>query len=446
VFARKQRQTVDTEEAQQQGSYLLAIDEGRHTSAEDQRALQAVLPENVRCALRDGGDLKAKEVASVRFVLTLFASSSTMDRIADAVQAAREQGASTTLIIAVQPKDLAELGRWLGQRAEAERLVGTRLMVASGVADVIEQLPKRLIPVRECNVIRMPQSTEVENSPKSSFYTFSPEIQSLIGRIREFADNGISRAYLLGGPGSGKTSLAYYYYLSRKKGRFVSVNLLAEDTGDKSAVKSLLCGHVPGAFPGAGGRAGAFDIAQDGVCFLDESHGVMGAVMETLMEALDNAQYMPYGAAAKRPLNCALIFATNRSWEHLLNSVNIDEFTRLGAATLQVPELCQREEDLIAVVATSLARLAAPCTTWEPPTGIDEPAWSRILNCRWHGNVRALIRTLEAAFVETTTRKTTRGDLIDEKAIESGIALWEPADHHSHAIFASSMDDKQATP
>lgn len=446
MFARKQRQVVDAEEAQHQGSYLLAIDDSRITSAEDQRALQAVLPANARCTLREGDGLKAREVASVRFVLALFANQGTMDRIADAVQAARDNGNGTTLILAVQPKDLADLGRWLSRRAEADRLVGTRLLVATSVADVIEQLPRRLIPVEEGNVIRMPQSTEVENSPKSNFFTFSPEIQGLVRRIREFADNGISRAYLLGGPGSGKTSLAYYYYLSRKKGRFVSVNLLAEDTGDKSAVKSLLCGHVPGAFPGAGGRAGAFDIAQDGVCFLDESHGVMGAVMETLMEALDNAQYMPYGAAAKRPLKCALIFATNRSWEHLLNSVNIDEFTRLGAATLQVPELCQREEDLIAVVATTLARLAAPCTTWEPPNGVDGAAWSRIRACRWHGNVRALTRTLEAAFVETTTGKTTRGDLIDEKAIERGIALWEPADHHSHAIFASSMDTPQATP
>lgn len=440
MFARKQRPATDADAGPLQGNFLIAVDDGRHSSAEDQRALQAILPENARCTLRDSSAVKARELGSVQFVLALFADASTMDRLADAVQQAREAGAHTTLILAVQPSALAALGRWLSQRAESERLVGARLMVASSISEVIEQLPKRLIPVQECNVIRMPQSTEIENAPKSSFFTFSPQIQDLIRRIRAFADNGITRAYLLGGPGSGKTSLAYYYYLSRRKGRFVSVNLLAEDTGDKSAVKSLLCGHVPGAFPGAGARAGAFDIAQDGVCFLDESHGVMGAVMETLMEALDNGQYMPYGAAAKRPLKCALIFATNRSWEHLLSSVNIDEFTRLGAATLQVPELCEREEDLIAVAATTLARLAAPCTTWEPPTGVDPAAWHRIRSCRWHGNVRALIRTLEAAFVETTTGATSRSDLIDDVAIDRGIALWEPTEHHSHAIYASSVD------
>jgi len=286
--------------------------------------------------------------------------------------------------------------------------------------------------VREDNVIRMPMTTEVENQSWKNFYVFSSKLQGLVTRVRAFAQNGIHRAYLLGGPGSGKTSLAYYYYLVRNKGRFVSVNLAAENTGDKSSVKSLLCGHVAGAFPGAGARIGAFTQARDGVCFLDESHGVMGPVMEVLMEALDNGQYLPFGAAAKQRLDCALLFATNRSWQHLMDSVNIDEFTRLGAATLQVPELAQREEDMIAVTATTLARLGEGCTSWKAPTGLQDDAWERIRACRWHGNARALVRTLEAAFVDSCSRGET---LIPAHDIDMGISLWEPKDHHSHKIY-----------
>ncbi|WP_052368205.1 sigma 54-interacting transcriptional regulator [Algiphilus aromaticivorans] len=441
MFSRKRRIAAEPLENEASGTYLLALDGGGATATESQRDLQAVIPENARCALQDADSFRPREAARARFVLCLFASEATLDQVADAVLEARADGATTTLIVAVRPNALVALGRWLSRRAEAERLAGTRLMVATDIADVTRQLPDRLTPVSEDNVIRMPKSTEVEDSAKTTFFTFSPQMHALVARIRAFADNGIERAYLLGGPGSGKTSLAYYYYLARGKGRFVSVNLLAEDTNDKSAIKSLLCGHVPGAFPGAGARVGSFDIARDGVCFLDESHGVMGSVMETLMEALDNGQYMPYGAAAKRPLQCALVFATNRSWDHLLASVNIDEFTRLGAATLQVPELSGREEDMIAITATTLARLSAPCTSWEPPTGLDTAAWQRILECRWHGNVRALIRVLEAAFVETASGGGAGRDLIGADAIEAGIRLWEPAEHHSHAIFASSMDE-----
>lgn len=374
-----------------------------------------------------------RETIESDFVLALFIDPAKLDPLADIVLSVRRGGHALTLIVAIRPSQLVALGRWLDRRAAEQRLAGIRLLVAADTAAVSACLDDRMHPVTEDNVIRMPTTTEVENASYKNFFVFSHKLQALVARVRAFAQNGIHRAYLLGGPGSGKTSLAYYYFLVRNKGRFVSVNLAAENTGDKGAVKSLLCGHVAGAFPGAGARIGAFTQARDGVCFLDESHGVMGPVMEVLMEALDNGQYLPFGAAAKQKLECALLFATNRGWKHLQESVNIDEFTRLGAATLQVPELAQREEDMIAVCATTLARLSDGCTNWKAPSGLQDDAWDRIRECRWHGNARALVRTLEAAFVDCASRGVDT--MIPGMDIETGIALWEPKDHHSHKIY-----------
>ena len=390
-----------------------------------------------RCEFRQVPGNFDREPMESDFVLALFLPVDWLDALADAVIACRAEGRSTTLIIALQPSHLLELGRWLDRRANQQTLKGIRLLVAETEDAAWSQMGDRMIPVIESNVIRMPFTTEVESPEYRNFYVFSHLLQQLVARVRAYAQNGIHRAYLLGGPGSGKTSLAYYYFLVRKKGRFVSVNLAAENTGDKAAVKSLLCGHVAGAFPGAGARIGAFTQARDGVCFLDESHGVMGPVMEVLMEALDNGQYLPFGAAAKQKLDCALLFATNRGWEHLLESVNIDEFTRLGAATLNVPELARREEDMIAVTATTLAKLAKSCTNWRAPDGLDAAAWQLIRECRWHGNARALVRTLEAAFVDCASRGVHT--LIPAPDVEAGIALWEPAQHHSHKIYGTTV-------
>ncbi|MBV8062526.1 MAG: sigma 54-interacting transcriptional regulator [Nevskia sp.] len=370
------------------------------------------------------------------YVLSLFVDPSQLDGISDRVIQARKAGHSTVLIVAVYTSQLVALGNWLDKRAAEGKLVGTRLMVGGDVASIARQLPERMKPVTEDNVIRMPATTEVENSSFKNFYCFSPELQTLVARVRGFARNGVTKAILMGGPGSGKTTLAYYYYLVRGLGQWVSVNLAAENVGDKAAIKSLLCGHVSGAFPGAGARNGALTTARDGVCFMDESHEIAGAVMEVLMEVLDNNQYMPYGASAKRQMECALLYATNRSWQHLQSGVNLDEFTRMGAARLEVPELNRREEDMIAVVASTLARLAAPCKEWKAPAGLSLESWKTMRECRWHGNIRGVIRVLEAAFVDTAS--LTGDTLIQLPEIERGIEMWEPKTHHSHQIYAAA--------
>lgn len=391
------------------------------------------LPDGLHCDIAIGSGALRFDAP---FVLSLFVDPAQLDALADAVLARRQAGQLTTLIVAINSTQLAALGLWLDARANSGRLAGTRLILAPDVEDAVRQLPQRLTQVVEDNVIRMPVSPEIENTPYKNFFVFSPQLHALAARIRGFAANGVNRAYLLGGPGSGKTSFAFYYWLVRNKGRFVSVNLAAEATGDKAAIKSLLCGHVSGAFPGAGARTGSFLHARDGVCFIDESHGVTGPVMEVLMEALDNGQYLPFGASAKQPIHCAILFASNRSWEHLQNAVNLDEFTRMGAAILEVPELNKREEDMIAVAATTLAKMGAKCQSWTAPIGVSDSAWRAIRECRWHGNVRALVRVLEAAFVDTAS--STGDALIQAEEIEHGIALWEPKSHHSHKIYAAA--------
>ena len=432
MFLRSAKQTPQTPTLDRASAPLLRVlvpEAQLHDP--DLDSIRQLMPEGRRCEF-----VSAQRPAAVDsdYLLSLFINPGELDTLADQVLASRRSGRIVTLIIAINGSQIVALGQWLEKRANAGQLGGIRLMLESDVRGVARNLTSRMSPSMDENVIRMPLSTEVENSPHRNFYLFSPCTQALINRIRGFAQNGIGRACLLGGPGSGKTSMSYYYYLLRGKGQYVSVNLLAENTRDKAAIKSLLCGHVAGAFPGASARTGAFTQARDGVCFIDESHDISGPVMETLMEALDSNQYLPYGATAKRQLECSILFATNRSWTFLQNSVNIDEFTRLGAAVLQVPELSQREEDMIAVLATTLLRLGAKCTTWTAPTGLSPEAWQAIRDCRWHGNIRGLTRVLESAFVDTAS--VNGGSLIQLREIEAGIEQWEPKSHHSYQLYA----------
>src|SRR3546814_17458771 len=117
-------------------------------------------------------------------------------------------------------------------------------MLAANAEIVLRQLPQRLIPVVEDNLIRMPISSEVENSPMRNFYVFSPELQALVARIRAYAANGLNRTSLLGGPGTAQTSLSSYYSLTRNRVPCVPVNLAPANTRDQAAANSPISGPV----------------------------------------------------------------------------------------------------------------------------------------------------------------------------------------------------------
>lgn len=383
-------------------------------------------------------DAVAKQLASATVAALIFPPVSALDAILDAVVAERKKRLDGTpvLVLALRADGLTAVGEWLMQRAKAETLEGVRLVLALNASDALAEISEKLMPVDGSNVISMPISPEVEDSPKMHFFAFSPQIRGTVKMLGELAENNIERVYLLGGPGAGKTSLAYYYWLKRARGRFIAVNLNAESTGDKEAMKSLLCGHVTGAFPGASSREGAFSYADGGVTFLDESHGVTGVVMQVLMEALDSGQYLPFGATKKRLLECAVIFASNRSWEQLRSEINLDEHARLGATIVPVHDLVIRREDMIASIAVALAKFKAKCRTWAPPAGLTEEAWHMLRNCSWRGNVRTLFRTMDTALVAHSLR-AEGGALLDGWDVQEGLTLWEPEDHHSHKLYTS---------
>lgn len=373
-------------------------------------------------------------VAPSEAVLALFPDPQTLAQLAEAVREQRRQRGDglPVLVVGLSPDRLTEFGGWLAEAARNDHVHGLRIIVDRDPNAIVAKLEKHLEPVFEPNVIAMPAATEVETRDYKYFFCLSPQLRGLLAYLTELAENNITRVYLLGGPGAGKTSLAYYYYLCRARGNFVTVNLTAEATDDKAAMKSLLCGHVSGAFAGAGSRTGSFSHARDGVCFLDESHGMSGSVMEVLMEALDSNQYLPYGASAKRPLECAVVFASNRSWDTLIASVNMDEHARLGAMILHLPDLALRREDLVAVLAATLDNMRRRATTWIAPAGLSQAAWQGICECPWRGNTRALIRVVETAFVTAATR---RAPLIERDAIDEAMALWEPDSHASHSLY-----------
>lgn len=385
------------------------------------------------------------EIRAARAIIALYPDPEDLARIAREVTAQRRacDDGIPVLVIVLAPGQLTDFGRWLADQAARDQLSGIRLLVDSDPLAGLRTATNMLAPMHGPNVVRMPMG----RGKTQYVYCVSPESRDLLARLAALAKNNVDRVYLLGAPGTGKTSLAYYYYLARGgRGKFVALNLGAEVGDGKLDVKSLLCGHVAGAFPGAGSRQGAFELAGKGVCFLDGSHGTPGGTLEVLMDALDSGQYLPYGASVKRPLNCGVVMASNRTWKMLMRQADTDEHARLGTVPVHLAELAVRREDLIAILAATLARMADKSVTWVPPVGLTDAAWAVVRDCPWRGNARTLIRAVETAFVECAG---AGGTVIEDYHVERAIALWEPGENSSYALYAdatasaSDMDETE---
>lgn len=364
-----------------------------------------------------------------------------------------------TCLVTYSESDLISIGQAFTDAADRKCFGNVRLMAHRSIANYLEgspdvglnqrheaiasELRDMLAPVSGPAVISMPVSTELADSPKRHIYSLSPLMRDKINFIRALCLNNVSRIYLLGAPGTGKTSLAYYYWLCRDSGRFVSVNLSSEVVDSKEALKSLLCGHVTGAMGGSGAREGALAFAEDGVAFIDESHALTGKVFSVLMEVLDSEQFLPFGSTHKRALKAAVIFASNRSWDSLTENIHLDEHARLGATIIEIPDLSKRKEDIVAIVASLLWRFSGKCSTWQAPAGFDQQAWDLIWNATWKGNVRALLRVVETAAIHWSHEHSSKENhrlsppIIDSSYVKQALYQWEPESHPDDGLYAT---------
>ncbi len=199
----------------------------------------------------------------------------------------------------------------------------------------------------------------------------------------------LRRVLLRGETGTGKETVARWVAATvRPERRFHALNA-AELTGDTAL--SQLFGHVKGAFTGAtADRAGAFEAAHGGVLFLDEIGDVPGPIQAALLRAIDPGMIRPVGGTQEKPVDVFVVAASSVLEERVASGAfRRDLFERLTQATVDIPPLRDRREDIGALVRHLLP----------PGQGADlEPDVVEALMLHtWPGNVRELDRVVGAA-------------------------------------------------
>ncbi|HWK12479.1 MAG TPA: sigma-54 dependent transcriptional regulator [Vicinamibacterales bacterium] len=249
-----------------------------------------------------------------------------------------------------------------------------------------------------------------------------PVMQELFGMIRRLAPH-VRTALITGETGTGKELVARALHTTgpRRDRRFVTVNCSAVV---ETLFESELFGHMRGAFTGATeNKPGLFEVADQGMLFLDEIGELPMTVQAKLLRVLELGEVHRVGSLEARKVNVHVIAATNRDLraEVAAGRFRSDLYYRLNIVEVKLPPLRERREDIPYLTAAFVRETAERLK--KPLVGLT-PAAERVLALApWDGNVRELRNVLERACI------LADGEFVTERELAvsmPGVPLMSP--------------------
>jgi two-component system response regulator AtoC len=260
--------------------------------------------------------------------------------------------------------------------------------------------------------------------PAGDFAGQTPDYQ-LVGSSRAmsqiFKTIGLlatNRATVLieGETGTGKEVIARVIHDSSPQCRepFVTVDCT---TLVSTLMESELFGHEKGAFTDASAtKPGRLELAGQGTIFFDEMGEMSASLQAKLLGFLEKREFTRVGGTRSLHSQARIIAATNRSLEQMaaLGTFRADLLFRLKVATVRVPPLRDRIEDLEELVPFFLQRIHKEFGLAK--TMVERGVMGLLRAYGWPGNVRELLNVLTKAALES------RDEVLLVEAVRSALA------------------------
>jgi two-component system response regulator PilR (NtrC family) len=250
----------------------------------------------------------------------------------------------------------------------------------------------------------------------------SPAIEQVRTMIAKLARSQ-APVYISGESGSGKELAARLIHENgaRHEKPFVPVNCGAIP---ENLVESEFFGYRKGAFTGADAdREGFFHAANGGTLFLDEVGDLPLAMQVKLLRAIQEKRVRKVGATSEDPVDVRIISATHQNLQKLVEEGRFrqDLYYRLAVIELRMPPLRECREDIPALAAAILERLASEAGS--AALRLTKPAVDALVAYDFPGNVRELENILERAIALSGADDISAEDL----QLAPHIAPEEPA-------------------
>jgi DNA-binding NtrC family response regulator len=271
------------------------------------------------------------------------------------------------------------------------RISGIQIFEVPILGDTIVQVGASTLQIRALGA-----QDEVElGAPRQlgQLIARSVKMRAVATTLERLAQSDIA-ILLEGETGTGKEVAAHAIHLAspRRDGPFVVFDCGAQSSG---LLSSERFGHVNGAFTGAiADHPGALQAAEGGTIFLDEIGELPMDLQPLLLRALESKVSRQIGSTKVSSHNIRVVAATNRNLreEVYCGRFREDLLYRLAAATIQLPPLRERREDI-----APLAQLFAS----EHDANLTPELLSLFMAHDWPGNIRELRHMVNRAAISS---------------------------------------------
>jgi PAS domain S-box-containing protein len=296
------------------------------------------------------------------------------------------------------------------------------------------------------------QEIQLSNIDGNHIIYRSPLMEKIVSLANKFSvvDTPI---LILGESGVGKDVLANYIHSvsdRNEKGPFVKINCGAIP---EHLLESELFGYEAGAFTGAirQGKAGLFQVANNGTIFLDEIGDMPYSLQVKLLGVLQDMKIQRVGGTKSIPINVRVIAATNANLEVMIKEKRFREdlFFRLNVLSLNIAPLRERSEDVFVLLNHFLHFFNHKHNmkkTFSPTL------MNLLLEYHWPGNIRELKNLVERlvivsddeeidesylpSYIQSINQEEIRAGIYNDFQNTSGLTFKEIVEEHEKKVLS----------
>ena len=267
--------------------------------------------------------------------------------------------------------------------------------------ETLSSLYREIESLRFSNQLFAQQLQGLSDAPEvfSNIVGVSPkivEIKKILARVT----NSTMPILFTGESGTGKEvfAAAVHNASNRHSGPFVKVNCAAIP---RELLESELFGYETGTFSGAirGGKAGKFELANNGTILLDEIEELPLEMQSKLLRVLQEYEVERIGSVKPIHLHLQVICCSNKNLYQMVGEKKFREdlLYRINVLEIELPPLRERAEDLPLLVTSLIDKINHKYKL--TISGLSNEGGAYLQEYTWPGNVRELEHVIERACV-----------------------------------------------